>query len=59
MAQRVALAPTPALREKYQQQAERLRQDSFIYMARVGPYNPNGWELFDMHGWGQTAFLIN
>ena len=28
-------------------------------MARVGRYNPNGWELFDMHGWGQTAFLIN
>ena len=45
-----ASAPTPALREKYQQQAERLRQDGFIYMAPVGRYNPNGWGLFAMHG---------
>lgn len=50
MAQRVASAPTPALREKYQQQAERLRQDSFIHTAPVGRYNPNGWGLFAMHG---------
>ena len=42
VAQRVASAPTPALREKYQQQAERLRQARDLLLGDTQTRNDPG-----------------